>query len=157
MNAVDMMQYGQVTLMNSVKDLSESAWDVGGVTGVWSVKDIIAHMLSYEHLLAEVLSTFLDGGPTPLVEDMGKLRGEFNDVLVERYKGHSVSELLTEIDEAHKKVIGLGERIPAETYQKNGALPWYGTEYCLDDFIVYANYAHKREHSAEINVYRDRL
>jgi hypothetical protein len=40
---------------------------------------------------------------------------------------------------------------------KPGTLPWYGPEYALDDFIVYSYYGHKREHSAQINVFRDQL
>jgi len=30
-------------------------------------------------------------------------------------------------------------------------------DYALDDFIVYTNYGHKREHSAQIAAFRDGL
>jgi hypothetical protein len=106
---------------------------------------------------AEVLSTFLEGGPTPYMEEMAQLRDEFNDVHVERRRDKNVAEVLAEYNEVHTQVMELAARIPAETYRENGTIPWYGPEYCLDDLIVYNNYAHKREHSAQINVYRDRL
>ncbi len=48
-------------------------------------------------------------------------------------------------------------RIPSETLRQNGTLPWYGMAYALDDFLVYAYYGHKREHSAQIAAFRDRL
>jgi hypothetical protein len=41
--------------------------------------------------------------------------------------------------------------------RQNGALPWYGAEYDLEDFIAYSFYGHKREHTAQINVFRDAL
>ena len=48
-------------------------------------------------------------------------------------------------------------RIPPDTWRQNGTLPWYGAEYSLDDFIVYTFYGHKREHTAQINVFKDTL
>jgi hypothetical protein len=157
MNVLDILKYGHQTLLKSVEELPEADWKVGGVCGVWSVKDIIAHMASYEHLMAEVLSTFLDGGPTPYMEEMARSGQEFNDVLVERSRDKSVAEVLADYNDAHSRVMTLAAQISAETYRENGTIPWYGPEYCLDDFIVYNNYAHKREHSAQIDVYRDQL
>ena len=46
-------------------------------------------------------------------------------------------------------------RVPAATLRQPGTLPWYGAEYAVDDLIVYTAYGHKREHSAQIAVYRD--
>ena len=48
-------------------------------------------------------------------------------------------------------------RIPVETRHTNGVLPWYGAEYDLEDFIAYMYYGHKREHSAQIAVFKDKL
>jgi len=45
----------------------------------------------------------------------------------------------------------------ADAMRQAGTLPWYGLEYALDDFLVYAFYGHKREHSAQIAAFRDRL
>jgi hypothetical protein len=47
--------------------------------------------------------------------------------------------------------------IPSETLRQIGTLPWYGIEYALDDVLVYMYYGHKREHSAQIAAFRDRL
>lgn len=52
--------------------------------------------------------------------------------------------------------MALVAQIPAETARLTGTLPWYGAEYALDDFVVYTFYGHKREHSAQIAVFRDR-
>ncbi len=48
-------------------------------------------------------------------------------------------------------------QLSSETLRQNGTLPWYGEGYALDDFLVYAYYGHKREHSAQIAAFRDRL
>jgi len=35
-----------------------------------------------------------------------------------------------------------------------GTIRWYGPTYALDDLIVYVNYAHKREHCAQMRRWR---
>ena len=50
-----------------------------------------------------------------------------------------------------------GTRMDAETLRQVGTLPWYGAEYALDDYLVYAFYGHKREHSGQISVFKDHL
>jgi len=157
MNVLDILKYGDRTLLGSVGGLTEAECNVGGVCGYWSVKDIMAHMLSYEFFLSEVLSEFLDGGSKPVMGEMAELGDKFNDVFVSRYRDKTMAQVVQEYQQAHDHVVRLASQVPAEIYPKNGTIPWYGNEYCLDDFIVYTNYAHKREHSAQIMVYRDKL
>lgn len=157
MNAVDVLKYGQKTVLDTLKGFPEAEWDRPGACGVWSVKDIIAHLASYEHLLVEVLSGFLEGGPTPYMEKAGTGLQQFNDEEVAARRDQSMGNVLTELNDVHAQAITLAVRIPAETYHQNGTLPWYGPEYDLDDFIVYTFYGHKREHSAQIAAFFDFL
>jgi hypothetical protein len=157
MNVLDILKYGNLTLLGSVEGLAEPDWEVGGVCGVWSVKDIMAHLASYEHMLAEVLDTFLGAEFGPTLNERARLGNEWNDIQVERRRDKTVSDVLAEYHEIHGRVIELAAQIPKEEYRKNGTIPWYGPEYCLDDLIVYTSYGHKREHSAQIMVYRDQL
>lgn len=156
-NVLDILKYGDLTLLGSVKDLPEGDWKMPGVCGWWSVKEIIAHMTSFEFLLADVLNTFLGGEPGSYMQEMAQGGDIFNENQVGRRQEMSVSEVLDEYKKAHARIMELAARIPSETYTQNGSIPWYGLEYCLDDYIVYTNYAHKREHSAQIGVYRDQL
>jgi len=156
MNASDILEYGNLTVLRTIEGLPESDWNTSGVCGVWSVKDIIAHLASYEQVLIEVLTSFLGGGPTPHLDRYKK--GEaFNDNEVALRKDQSPVETLAEYKAAHSQTMLLVTQIPAETLRQAGTLPWYGMEYALDDYIVYAFYGHKREHSAQIAVFRDQI
>jgi hypothetical protein len=157
MNVLDILKYGDRTLLGSVAGLTEEECGVGGVCGYWSVKDIMAHMLSYELFLGEALGDFVDAGPKPVMQEMSELGDKFNDVFVARYQDKTMAHVVQEYRQAHEHVMKLAAAVDAETYPQNGTIPWYGPEYCLDDFIVYSNYAHKREHSAQVMVYRDKL
>ena len=158
MNAIDVLKYGHKTVLDTLDGLPQTDWETPGVCGIWSVKEIIAHLASYEHMLVEVLTIFLDGGPMPYLEKMGAVGPlQFNDDEVALRKDKTVTEVLAEYNDTHAQTMGLAARIPAETYRQNGTLPWYGPEYDLDDFITYTFYGHKREHSAQIAVFRDQL
>jgi hypothetical protein len=157
MNATDVLKYGHETVLNIIEDLPESEWETTGVCGVWSVKDIIAHLASFEYILVEVLGLFLGGGSTPLLDRMIEEGDQFNDNWVAENKNKTGPEVLSEYCEAQARVMSLVVQLPAETLRQPGTLPAYGPEYALDDFIVYSYYGHKREHSAQIAVYRDRL
>lgn len=157
MNAVDILMYGNRTLLDSLEDLAEGDWEVAGVCGIWSVKDIMAHLASYEHLLAEALNTFSNNGIGPNMTEMAELGDAWNDLQVERRRHMTVAEVLAEYQEVYSQVMARAIKVPEEAYRENGRIPWYGPEYCLDDFVVYTSYGHKREHSAQINGYRERL
>ena len=157
MNTLDILKYGNLTLLQSVEGLPDDAWETPGAVGVWSAKEIMAHIAYFELLLVEVLSTFVDGGATPTLDMMVQAGERFNELQVESRRGNTVSEILDEYKSAHQRVMELAGRISVEKFRENGTLPWYGKQYCLNDYIVYASYGHKREHSAHFGLYRDRL
>jgi hypothetical protein len=157
MHAGDVLKYGNLTLLSSIDGLTTEECAVGGVCGWWSVKEIIAHLTSHELVLVDVITALLDGGPTPNLDQYLEDRMAFNDVQVEMRKGKSYAHVLDEYRGAHFQVMALVERAGEELLHRSGALPWYGAEYDLEDYLAYGYYGHKREHSAQINVYRDAL
>jgi DinB superfamily len=127
MNAVDILKYGQLTVLQTIDGFPESAWETPGACGVWSVKNIIAHLASYEHVLVDVLTTFLaDGATTPYLARFTEPGGQFNDVEVGQRKERTVKEVLGELNDTHAQVMSLVAQIPAETLRRAGTLPWYG-------------------------------
>ncbi len=120
------------------------------------MKDIVAHLTSYERILEDILGSLLDTGSTPCLDRM-RAGDAFNDAEVEARRPASVREILDEFAVAHARTMELIVRIPEERRRQPGTLPWYGTEYALDDVIVYMYYGHKREHSSQIAAFRDRL
>src|SRR6266516_3759762 len=163
MNAVDILKYGQGTVFQTLEGFPESAWETAGACGVWSVKDIIAHLTSYEHVLVDVLTTLTGGGSkhhkhyTPYLAKFTQPGGLFNDAEVDARKEKTIKEVLAEFNDTHTQVMAMLAQIPEETRRQTGTLPWYGMEYALDDYIVYSFYGYKREHSAEMDAFRDRL
>ena len=157
MNAVDILKYGHQTVLQAIDGFPEGEWETAGACGVWSVKDILAHLASYEEVLVNILSTFISKQATPYLDSYIELGVQFNDAEVEKRKRRTVREVLDEFNDAYAQVTSLAMQIRPEVFRQAGTLPWYGMGYALDDVIVYMYYGHKREHSAQIAAFRDRL
>jgi hypothetical protein len=87
-----------------------------------------------------------------------ELGGQFNDAEVSSRKKKTINEVVGGYNDTHAQVMSMVAQLSSETLRHNGTLPWYGEVYALDDFLIYASYyGHKREHSAQIAAFRDRL
>ena len=156
MNALDVLKYGHGTVLKAVEGLPDEAWEETGVVGVWSTKDVIAHLASFEQVLAEVLGVALDPDASTPTLDLFRAGGSFNDEQVALRKGKTPAEVLAEYEGWHDRVMELAGRIGPQTFNREGTIPWYGEEYDLEDFIVYTSYGHKREHCAQIALFKRR-
>jgi hypothetical protein len=154
MVASDILKYGHGWFTRTFDGISEDKLDIPGACGEWSVKDVLAHITSFEVNLIPILQEFVEKGRSDIepFED----NQQFNSEEVSKRKGKSWQEVLDEYNEAFVKVSDLIKQIPEEKLREVGTLPWYGEEYSLDDYIVYRYYGHKREHGAQIGLWKDR-
>ena len=131
MNAVDILKYGQQTVLQAIDGFPETAWETPGACGVWSVKDILAHLASYERVLVDILTTLTSGGSTPILNSFIELSGQFNDSEVNRRKERTIQDVLAEFNDTYTQVMSLlitlspkrfvrAERFPGMA----GSMPW---------------------------------
>lgn len=159
MNAEDILKYGHFLVLDTAKSIPEAEWNTPDVCGWWSTRQIFAHLAAYEILLVDVLGQVLGmNDPTPTLDLMIEVGPYvFNDQTVPTRDGMTLPEILAEYQQAYETVALLLSKISPETRRQPGTLPWYGAEYDLEDYLVYSTYAHKREHCAQIGVFKDLL
>ena len=159
MHPVDVLTYGNGTVLRTVEGLPAADWDTGGVCGWWSVRQIIAHLASFEHILSEALE--IAGGARdgygPTLKAWFRDPQAFNDQQVADRAALSPDATLADYAAAQAQTMTLAAALPAEAWQRAGFLRAYGAEYDPEDFITYALYGHKREHAAQIAVFRDAI
>jgi len=156
MDALDILSYGHKHVLDAVSGLDDEGWLVPRVTTAWSVKDVIAHLASFELLLEDALRSVIDpSAATPTLAKKGA-GGNFSADEVSARSDTPHAEVLAEYARTHERVMGLAQTLSPERLRERGTIPWYGEKYSLDDLIVYMNYAHKREHSAQIRLFRKR-
>lgn len=157
MNALDVLKYGHRTFITTLDRVPPAHRTTPGVCGIWSTAQIAAHLASYEILLEELLLHITEHAPTPVLDRWRASPASFNDDEVAARGDQSPGSILAEYTASHTRVMALAGQIPVDQWAQTGTIPWYGAEYSLDDFIVYQYYGHKREHSAEIAAFADRL
>jgi uncharacterized damage-inducible protein DinB len=156
MNISEILQNGNLLVIRALDGLPEKEWDVPGACGDWSVKDIVAHLASNEHIIIDVLNTFQESETTPAIEQWVNSRAVFNKEEVEARKYATAQQVMDEFQDAQVEAASLIMQIPSEKVQQTGTIPWYGKEHSLADFISQA-YEHMREHCAQITLFHSRV
>ncbi len=156
MNTSELLEKGHLMVIQVLDDLPELQWDVPGVCGEWSVKDIIAHLASYEHVILDVLNTFSGKEPTPYVLRFISQTQQFDDSEVEERKYATAQQVIDEYQDIQVQTTSLLEQIAPETVQQTGTMPWCQKDLSLADFIN-RMYEHIREHCEQIAHFRDKV
>ena len=157
MHAGDVLRYGQQAFLSDVNSVPETQREMQGACGTWSVKDLVSHLGSYELVLVDVLRSLVNGGPTPHLDRFVQQGADFNDAEVDARRDRSFADVMTELGDAHEETLRLIAALRPEDLRRTGTIPWYGDEYAVDDLICYQYYGHKREHAAQIAMFRDHV
>lgn len=102
-----------VELEESYAGLPEVRLVEPGVTGDWSVKDILAHVTTWEEEALKHLPLIIEGGRPPRYVTFGGINA-FNARVSEQKRGLSLSEVRRQSEETHRRLIGFIESVPAE-------------------------------------------
>jgi len=100
----------------SYAGLSDPLMTEFGVTGDWSVKDIIAHVTWWEEEALKHLPLINKGGrPPTYAAEYGGIDA-FNALMAERKQRLSLSEVLRQRDETHRRLVRYIESVPEEQF-----------------------------------------
>ncbi len=155
MNAVEQLENAHLLVIQTVDNLPELEWDIPMSGEGWTVKDTIAHLASYERLLADMCHVVLkDSTPTPTITQYIKQSTEFNQTQVAARSNHTAQQVIDEFEEVQAEVTGLLASIPVEKIEEKGTLGGRG-ERSLSDSVS-ALSAHIQRHCDEITAFRNR-
>jgi hypothetical protein len=121
-----------VAFKDSYAGLSESDVLEPGVTKAWSVKDIIAHVTTWEEEALKHLPAILEGRRPPLYSVTYGGIDAFNALMTAKRAGLSLAEVYRQREEIHRQVIDTVVRTPdvqlaCETrYRRRLRLDTYG-------------------------------
>ncbi len=96
----------------SYAGLSEAQLMEPGVSGVWSVRDIIAHVTTWEEEALKHLPSILEGRRPPRYSVTYGGIDAFNARMTKLKGGLSLSEVFGQLDDVHQRVIDVIERAP---------------------------------------------
>ncbi len=100
----------------SYAGLSDSELMEPGVTGAWSVRDIIAHVTWWEEEALTHLPLILDGGKPPRYSVTYGGIDAFNAQMTEQKRNLSLSEVLRQRDDTHRRLIDFIQSAPEDQF-----------------------------------------
>lgn len=115
------------------------------VIGTWSVKDILAHVTTWEQETLKALPLIIHGGTLPRYSTQYGGIDAFNALMTEQKRDLSLSDVLTQLDETHNLLLDYIQTVPEEHFK---------TETRFRRRLRLDTYSHYREHAAMIREWR---
>ncbi|HTV56339.1 MAG TPA: ClbS/DfsB family four-helix bundle protein [Terriglobia bacterium] len=105
-----------VALKESYAGLPESRLLEPGVTGAWSVRDILSHVTTWEEEALKHLPVILKGGKPPRYSVTYGGIDAFNAQMTEQKRSLSLSEVLLQLDETHHRLVCFIQSAPGDVF-----------------------------------------
>jgi hypothetical protein len=131
----------------SYAGLSDSQLTEPGVTGDWSVKDVIAHVTWWEEEALKHLPLIIKGGRPPRYSRQYGGIDAFNAQMTEQKRGLSLSDVLRQLEETHHRLIAYVHSAPEEQFTRETR---FRRRLRLD------TYSHYPKHAQVIRAWRER-
>jgi hypothetical protein len=126
--------------------LSDDDLLVPGVTGDWSIRDLIAHVTWWDAEAIAHLPTVLAGGTPPRYSVTYGGIDAFNAMKTEEKRGLSLDEVRREAEETHRRLVEYLKHVPADRLRGNSK---FTHRLRLD------TYGHYPIHTADIRRWRE--
>jgi hypothetical protein len=104
--------------LESHAGLSETQMMQSGVTENWSVRDILAHVTTWEEEALKHLPLVLKGGRPPRYSVKYGGIDAFNALMTEQKRHLSLSEVLRQMDFTHRRLINYIEGAPEQQFRE---------------------------------------
>lgn len=131
-------------LQDAISGLPDEAMVEPGAIGEWSVRDLLAHVTTWEEEALKALPVILQGGKLPRYASQGGIDA-FNARQQEAKRGLSLERLRMEMDATHQRLLGVLDRTAESAYAKEGR---FLRRLRLD------TYGHWRLHAADVRRWR---
>lgn len=131
---------------DSYAGLPESMMTAPGVVGDWSVKDILAHVTTWEEETLKYLPLIAEGGTPPKYASVGGIDA-FNERAFERGRATPLSEVRRRLDETHRRLLDYLAGVPEDLFVRESR---FRKRLRID------TYSHYPEHTEAIRAWRER-
>ena len=137
-------------LHQAIEGLSEEEMTRIQVEGVWTVKDVLGHIASWEETCLEPLRRYADGGPfqVEVIEDYLA----WNDEQAARKRDIPLDAILDELATVRQGLVEAASRLSAGQWRQRVPFSWGGQGTIAEVLDVF--YRHELEHVRSIQQWR---
>jgi uncharacterized damage-inducible protein DinB len=138
------------TLHQAIEGLSEEEMTQVQVEGVWTVKDVLGHIASWEETCLEPLQRYADGGPfeVEVIEDYMA----WNNEQAARKRDIPLDTILDELAIVRQGLVEAASRLSARQWKQRVPFSWGGQGTIAEGLDVF--YQHELGHVRSIQRWR---
>ncbi len=115
------------SLLDEVSRLSEADRD-RVFLGTWSVKDLLAHVIGWDHTNLEAVRVVMASQLPPFYNQHDRDWKTYNAVLVAKYKRDSFEEMLALVKESHYQLMEYLKTVPPEAINNDFGVRFRGVK-----------------------------
>jgi hypothetical protein len=130
--------------LESFEGLQDRALTEPGVAGQWSVRDVLAHVTTWEEEVLKAIPLILEDKPLPRYSDIDA----FNAREQHRKRNHSQDQVKQELVATHERLVAFLRGSSEGVYAMENRL----LQRLRQD--TYSYYRHYREHASQITAWR---
>ncbi len=123
--------------------------------GVWSVKDLLAHLVGWDFTNLQAAKAILAGQLPSFYSYHDRDWKTYNARLVAEYKRDAFADLLSSVEDSLQKLIDFLETIPAEEFDKDRGVRHKGYKVTIAR-LLQAEIKDEKTHHTQIDEFRDR-
>jgi hypothetical protein len=123
--------------------------------GIWSVKDLLAHLVGWDYANMEAANQVLAGKLPGFYADYDHDWKSYNARLVAQYRRDSFAELLSLMEDSHQKLIDLLETIPAEEFHRDRGVRFRGYKVTIAR-LLQAEIDDEKTHHTQVKEFSER-
>jgi hypothetical protein len=123
--------------------------------GVWSVKDLLAHLVGWDLANMEAAQAILAGELPGFYAHYDRDWRTYNARLVAEYKREDFADLLASVEDSHQKLIGFLETIPAEEFDRDKGVRFKGYKVTIAR-LLQTEIDDEKTHHMQVDEFRER-
>lgn len=94
--------------------------------GIWSVKDLLAHLTGWDHTNLQAVKSVLKGQIPSFYKHRDRDWQTYNAILVKKYKRDSFQELLASVKASQEKLVAFLHTVPPEHFNRDFGVRFRG-------------------------------
>jgi uncharacterized damage-inducible protein DinB len=103
--------------------------------GIWSVKDLLAHMTGWDRTNLDAVKSVLAGQVPAFYKYHDRDWQGYNAILVKRHKKDSFQELVADTQESQEKLLEFLQTVPPENFNKDFGVRFRGYKVTLQRLL----------------------
>lgn len=155
--AIQLLRSSRKALAETLAGLTEDDYSRSKAIDKWTLKDLLAHVASWDEEMVRVLQTFTMPGESQYTYTISDRNGyaAWNEEQVAARRAKSVSEIVTEFEIARRDLIQVVEGLTDPVLNRSRMTPWGKPQTGFD--LVQTQVEHDQEHADQVRSYRKKI